>query len=48
MIYDSELEEQGAPEAVVVPRFRSRFSMEERDSLQSIDRRLNWYERTDA
>jgi hypothetical protein len=45
--YDSESdEEQEAPEIAVVPRVQSYISREERESLQSTGRRLNWCERT--
>jgi hypothetical protein len=47
--YDSTLdEEQEAPETVVGPRIQSCIPREERESLLSTDRRLNWCDRTDA
>ena len=45
---DESNEEQGAPEAAVVPRVQSRVPMEERESLLSTGRRLCQHERTNA
>jgi hypothetical protein len=46
---DSESdEEQEAPKTAVVRRVQSCILREERESLQSIDRRLSWCERTKA
>ena len=43
--YDSESdEEQEAPETVVGPRIQSCIPREERESLQSIDKRVSWCE----